>query len=306
MTRGSFQECTYTAKRFLIILQSLTPLLRRGFLFLRTTIWYKVKTLKIVYLGDIVAKSGREAVKNAISQLKDTYKYDVIIVNVDNAAHGFGCTPKVCNQLFEAGVTALVTGDHVWNQKDIYPYLNECKRIVRPLNHSSNLAGVGAQIIPLDSGKKILIVEVVGRVFMEAVDCPLQSLENILQEYTLTKNIDAIFVDIHAEATAEKQSFAYYFDGKVSAVIGSHTHVPTADERILPNGTAYQTDAGMCGDYNSVIGFDVKAPIERLKDKFSPHRLEPATNKGTVCGVYIETDDKTGLAKYIERIKITL
>ncbi len=261
--------------------------------------------MKIVYLGDIVAKAGREAVKNAIDQLKETYHYDVLIANVDNAAHGFGCTPKVCNQLLEAGVNALVTGDHVWNQKDIYPYLDECKRIVRPLNHSSNLAGVGAQIIPLDSGKKILVTEVVGRVFMEAVDCPLQVLEKLLEQYQLAKNIDAIFVDIHAEATAEKQSFAYYFDGKVSAIIGSHTHVPTSDEKILPNGTAYQTDAGMCGDYNSVIGFDTKAPIERLKDKFSSHHLEPATAKGTVCGTFIETDDKTGLAIKIEAFKIT-
>ena len=262
--------------------------------------------MRIVYLGDIVAKSGREAVKSSILQLKKIYKYDVLIANVDNAAHGFGCTPKVCNQLFDAGVSALVTGDHVWNQKDIYPYLNECKRIIRPLNYSDNLAGVGARVIPVDSGKKILVAEVVGRVFMETVDCPLQALEKLLKDYQLGKNIDAIFVDIHAEATAEKQSFAYYFDGKVSAVIGSHTHVPTSDERILPNGTAYQTDAGMCGDYNSVIGFDIKAPIERLKDKFSPHRLEPATAKATVCGTFIETDDKTGLAVCIEAIKITL
>lgn len=262
--------------------------------------------MKIVYLGDIVAKSGREAVKNAILPLKEKYNYDILIANVDNAAHGFGCTPKVCNQLLDAGVTALVTGDHVWNQKDIYPFLDECKRIVRPLNHSANLSGVGARVIPLDSGKKILVAEVVGRVFMEAVDCPLQAMENLLKDYHLGKNIDAIFVDIHAEATAEKQSFAHYFDGKVSAIIGSHTHVPTSDEKILPNGTAYQTDAGMCGDYNSVIGFDIKAPIERLKDKFSPHRLEPATGKGSVFGTFIETDDKTGLAKHIETIKITL
>ena len=301
MTRGSFQECTYTAKRFLIILTKFNPVAETGFSF----ITLKDNDLKIVYLGDIVAKSGREAVRNSISYLKETYKYDVLIANVDNAAHGFGCTPKVCNQLIESGVTALVTGDHVWNQKDIYPYLNECKRIVRPLNHSSNLAGTGAQVISLDNGKKILVVEVVGRVFMEAVDCPLQALDSVLEKYHLSKNIDAIFVDIHAEATAEKQSFAYYFDGRVSAVIGSHTHVPTADSKILPNGTAYQTDAGMCGDYDSVIGFDKQAPIERLKDKFSPHRLEPATSKGTVCGTFIETDDKTGLAIRVEAIKIT-
>lgn len=261
--------------------------------------------MKIVYLGDVVAKPGREAVLNSIQTLKELYKFDALIVNADNAAHGFGCTPKICNQFFNAGVSAIVTGDHVWNQKEIISFLDENKRIIRPLNYSANLAGVGFREIPVDTGKKILVAEVVGRVFMEAVDCPLQTLEALLNQYHMGKNIDAIFIDIHAEATAEKQAFARYFDGRVSAVIGSHTHVPTADATILPKGTAYQSDAGMCGDYNSVIGFDEKAPIERLKNKFSPHRLEPCSGKGTVCGTFIETDDKTGLAIKIESIKIT-
>lgn len=260
--------------------------------------------MKIVYLGDVVAKSGREAVKKAIPILKQNYKYDALIVNLDNAAHGFGCTPKICNQFFDAGVSAIVTGDHVWNHKDILDFLDSNKRIIRPLNHSQNLAGTGAREIPLDNGKKILVVEVVGRVFMEAVDCPLQALENLLEKYSLSKNIDAIFVDIHAEATAEKQAFARYFDGKVSAIIGSHTHVPTSDACILSKGTAFQTDAGMCGNYDSVIGFDPKSPIERLKNKFSPNRLEPAEGKGSVCGTFIETDDQSGLAVKIEQIKI--
>ncbi len=254
-------------------------------------------------MGDIVARPGREAVKQSIPFLKDAYSYDVLIVNADNAAHGFGCTPKICNQFFEVGVSAIVTGDHVWNQKDIISFLDENKRIVRPLNYSSNLAGVGAREIPIDNGKKILVAEVVGRVFMEAVDCPLQATEKILEKYKLGHNIDAIFIDIHAEATAEKQAFARYFDGKVSAIIGSHTHVPTNDACILPHGTAYQTDAGMCGDYNGVIGFEPQAPIERLKDSFSPRRLEACSGKGTVCGIFIETDDTTGLAKKIETIK---
>lgn len=261
--------------------------------------------MKIIYLGDIVAKPGRDAVKNIIGELRSSYGFDVLIVNADNAAHGFGCTPKICTQLFNAGVSAILTGDHVWNQKDILPFLNDNKRIIRPLNYSANLAGVGAREIPLDNGKRILVAEVVGRIFMEAVDCPLQAVDKLLMTYTLGKNIDAIFIDIHAEATAEKQAFARYFDGRVSAVIGSHTHVPTNDAVILPQGTAYQTDAGMCGDYSGVIGFDAQAPIERLKDKFSPRRLEPCTGKGTVCGTFIETDDKTGLAIKIESIKIT-
>ena len=259
--------------------------------------------MKIVYLGDIVARPGREAVTDAVRPLKEKYAYDALLVNVDNAAHGFGCTPKICNRLLQAGVTAIVTGDHVWNQKEIFPFLNENKRIVRPLNYPATLPGLGAREIPLDNGQKLLLAEVVGRVFMEAVDCPLRALDTLLENYTLGKNIDAVFVDIHAEATAEKQALARYFDGRVSAVIGSHTHVPTSDAVILPKGTAYQTDTGMCGDYNGVIGFDPRTPIERLKDKFSAGRLEPCSGKGIVCGTFIETDDATGLALKIEPIK---
>ena len=260
--------------------------------------------MKIVYLGDIVARPGREAVKQSVRILKEKYAFDALIVNVDNAAHGFGCTPKICTQFLEAGVSAFVTGDHVWNQKEIFSFLDDNKRIVRPLNYASSLPGIGAREIPTDSGKKFLLIEVVGRVFMEAVDCPLKATDAVLEKYTLGKNIDAVFIDIHAEATAEKQAFARYFDGRVSAVIGSHTHVPTNDAVILPNGTAYQTDAGMCGDYNGVIGFNPQTPIERLKDKFSSSRLEPCSGKGTVCGTFVQTDDKTGLATYIEAFKL--
>ena len=259
--------------------------------------------MKILYLGDIVGRSGREAVLSALPFLKERYAYHALIVNVDNVAHGFGCTPKICKQFLDAGVTALVTGDHVWNQKEILPFLDECKRIVRPLNYADNLAGTGFREIPLDTGQKILVMEVVGRVFMENVASPLEVVDEELENYTLGKNINAIFIDIHAEATAEKQAFARYFDGRVSAVIGSHTHVPTADTCLLPNGTAYQTDAGMCGDYSSVIGFMPQAPIERLKDANSPHRLEISNGKGTVCGTFVETDDKTGLAVNIEAVK---
>ncbi len=266
----------------------------------------RLPKLKIVYLGDIVAKTGREAVINNIKTLKEKYDFDVLIVNVDNAAHGFGCTPKICNQLLTAGVSAIVTGDHVWNQKELRNFLDENKRIVRPLNYNKNLAGVGARIIPTDNGKKILVAEVVGRVFMENVESPSDVFDEILNNYQIGKNIDAIFLDVHAEATAEKQALGHYFDGRISACIGSHTHVPTNDAVILPKGTAYQTDAGMCGDYNSVIGFNIQAPIDRLKDKSAATRLEPACGKATLCGTFIETDDKTGLALRIETIKISL
>lgn len=259
--------------------------------------------MKIVYLGDIVARCGREKVIQTIPQIKSDWHYDALIINVDNVAHGFGCTPKIAKQFLDAGVSAIVTGDHVWNQKELLSFLDENNRIIRPLNYSDNLAGVGARVIPLDSGQKILVAEVVGRVFMEAVASPAEKVEQLLSQYKLKRDVDAIFIDIHAEATAEKQAFARCFDGGVSAIIGSHTHVPTADAIILPKGTAYQTDVGMCGDYDSVIGFETAAPIERLKDKSSNTRLEPKNGVAEVHGVFIETDDKTGLAIKITPIK---
>ena len=201
------------------------------------------------------------------------------------------------------GVSAIVTGDHVWNQKELLEFLDDNNRIVRPLNYSDNLAGVGARVIPLDSGQKILVAEVVGRVFMDTVESPVIKVEQLLQKYKLARDVDAIFIDIHAEATAEKQAFARCFDGCVSAIIGSHTHVPTADAVILPKGTAYQTDVGMCGNYDSVIGFEPAAPIERLRDKSSPSRLEPKGGNAQICGVFIETDNKTGLAVKITPFK---
>lgn len=259
--------------------------------------------MKIVYLGDIVARSGREKVIQTIPQIKHDWQMDALIVNVDNVAHGFGCTPKIAKQLLDAGVSAIVTGDHVWNQKELLEFLDDNNRIVRPLNYSDNLAGVGARVIPLDSGQKILVAEVVGRVFMDTVESPVIKVEQLLQKYKLARDVDAIFIDIHAEATAEKQAFARCFDGCVSAIIGSHTHVPTADAVILPKGTAYQTDVGMCGNYDSVIGFEPAAPIERLRDKSSPSRLEPKGGNAQICGVFIETDNKTGLAVKITPFK---
>lgn len=260
--------------------------------------------MRIIYLGDVVARPGREAVLSNISKLRELYQFDVLIVNSDNAAHGFGVTPGICREFFEKGVTAIVTGDHVWNQREIIPFLNDCKQIIRPLNYPEDLPGKGAREIELANGKRILIVEVVGRLFMEAVDCPVQVMDKLLKNYTLGRNIEAIFVDIHAEATAEKISFGHYLDGRVSAVIGSHTHVPTSDAVILPKGTAYLTDAGMCGDYSGVIGFEKEEPMARLARRFTGGRLVPGKGNGTLCGVFIETDDKSGKAIRIETIKL--
>lgn len=264
----------------------------------------KDSVLRIIYCGDVVGRAGRDVVLNNLSKLRNDYKADVIIVNIENAAHGFGASPSICRQFLDAGVDALVTGNHVWQQRDLIPFLDECKKIVRPLNYPEGLPGRGAIEIELANGKKVLVMQLLGRLFMEAVDCPAQAADKVLKNYTLGKNINAIFVDIHAEATAEKIEVGHYLDGRVSAVIGSHTHIPTSDFCIRDGGTAYQTDVGMCGDYNSVIGFDKTEPVNRLIRKYTGGRLTPAKGPGTLFGVMIDVDDKTGKALNIEQLKL--
>ncbi len=258
--------------------------------------------MKIIYCGDVVARAGREAVLNNIPQLKEKYKPDAIIVNAENAAHGFGATPGICRDFIDAGVNGLIMGNHTYNQKEIIPFLNDCKQIIRPLNIGPQNPGRGAAEISLPNGQTLLIVQLQGRQFMEPIDNPITAIDNLLKSYNLGKNISAILVDMHAEATSEKLALGYYLDGKVSIVAGTHTHVPTADARILPQGTAYITDVGMCGDYNSVLGFEAEEPIARLADRYTGGRLLPARGQGTLYGIFVETDDKTGLAKHIEQI----
>lgn len=261
--------------------------------------------MRIFYCGDIVARSGREVVLKNLAKIRTDYKVDVILANVENAAHGFGVTPGICRDFLDKGADVLITGNHFLNQRDIIAYLNDCKVIIRPANIPSENPGRGFTIFELPDGRRILIIQMLGRLFMEAVDCPVQTIENILKNYTLGKNIQAIFVDIHAEATSEKLSFGYYLDGRVSAVAGTHTHVPTADYRVLPRGTAYITDVGMCGNYNSVLGFDTAAPINRLCRRYVSDRLTPAIGAGTLYGILVETDDVTGLAKSIRQIVLS-
>lgn len=260
--------------------------------------------MRIFYCGDVVGRPGREAVLSNISEIRDKYKIDVFIANVENSAHGFGATPAICKDFLGKGVDILVMGNHSFQQRDLVPFLNENKRIIRPINYPPHMSGRGFVEFETLNGKKILIIQVLGRLFMEAIDCPIQKIDEVLKNYTLGKNIDAIFVDIHAEATSEKLAFGHYMDGKVSVVAGTHTHIPTADAHILEHGTAYITDVGMCGDYNSVLGFEKQEPINRLICRCSSGRLNIAKGKGTLWGIFVETDDKTGLAKSIEQIRI--
>ena len=259
--------------------------------------------MKIIYCGDVVGRAGRDAVIHNLPLMRDKYKADVIIVNVENSAHGFGVTPGIAKEFLEHGADVLTTGNHVWQQRDIVPFLQESKKIIRPLNYPENAPGRGWTEFELLNGKKILVTQVLGRVFMDCVDNPAFVLDNLLKNYTLGRNnIAAIFVDVHAECTSEKLSLGYYLDGRVSIVAGTHTHVPTADARVLSGGTAYITDVGMCGNYDSVLGFDKQAPIDRLCQKYNGNRLEVCRTNGTVYGIFVETDDKTGKALSIEQI----
>ena len=260
--------------------------------------------MKILYCGDVVSRPGREAVFKNIPVLREELKLDAVIVNGENAAHGFGLTPNICRDFFAKGVDVITTGNHIFDQPDIIPFLDADKRIIRPLNYPPQTIGRGSTVLELANGKKILITQVMGRVFMDALDCPVRALDEVLKQYTLPFQVNAIIVDIHAEATSEKISFAHYFDGRVSGIFGTHTHVPTADECILKKGTAYITDVGMCGDYDSVLGFEEETPIARLLKKYPTERLIPSKGTGTLCAVLLETDDKTGLALSIKRLSI--
>lgn len=257
--------------------------------------------MRIVYCGDVVGRAGRDAVSYNIKNIREKFKPDVIIVNVENSAHGFGVTPGIARDFLESGVDVMTTGNHVWQQREIIPFLDASKSIIRPLNYPENSPGKGWTIFETPAGKKILITQVLGRVFMDNIDNPAWAVDKLLKNYSLGVNVDAVFVDVHAESTSEKLSMGYFLDGRVSLVAGTHTHIPTADARILPKGTAYITDVGMCGNYDSVLGFETQAPIDRLCQKYNGNRLEVCRQNGTAWGIFAETDNKTGLAVRVEQ-----
>lgn len=261
--------------------------------------------MKILYCGDLVGRAGRSVITHHINELRQKYTVDAVIVNAENAAHGFGLTPKNAEDLLNSGVDCITTGNHIWQQKEIYPFLDSSKQIIRPLNYPEFLSGKGYQILEIN-GKKLLVAQVLGRLFMPPINSIVEPLDKLLKLYTLGKNIDAIVIDIHGEATSEKLALGYYLDGKVSLVAGTHTHVPTADARILPQSTGYITDVGMCGDFNSVLGFEPEAPMERLAEKLTvQNKLTPANGKElTIWGVLIETT-ANGLCQNVTQIKET-
>lgn len=260
--------------------------------------------MKLLYCGDIVGRSGRDAVVSRIPDLRKSLGLDFVLVNGENAAAGFGITAKICEEFYAAGVDVIVLGNHAWDQRETLSYINSDPKLLRPLNYPKGTPGKGAAVYTLNSGKKILVLQVMGRIFMDPLDDPFAAVEAELSKYRLGAGVDAIIVDIHGEATSEKMAMGHFCDGRASLVCGTHSHIPTADAQILPNGTAYQTDAGMCGDYNSVIGMDKTEPLNRFTRKIPGGRFEPANGEGTLCAVYVETDDRTGLAMKIAPLRL--
>jgi metallophosphoesterase (TIGR00282 family) len=261
--------------------------------------------MKILFCGDIVGKTGRNAIEKHVPKLKTELGLDLVIANVDNASGGFGVNKNTFDELVNLGVDVMTGGDHIWDQKDTIGFIANQKNLLRPLNFPKHTPGNGAVVFNTKNHKKVLVIHLLGQVFIKNnLNCPFEMVEDLLKNYQLGKNIDSIIVDIHAEATSEKMAMGKFLDGKVSFVVGSHTHIPTNDFHIMRQGTAYQTDAGMCGDYNSVIGMQEGVPLKSFLTKRRVGKMEPATGEATFCATLVEIDEKTGLAKKIEVIKL--
>ncbi len=261
--------------------------------------------MRILFLGDVVGRTGRAALIDRLAGLKSELRADFAIVNAENAAAGYGLTAAIAAELLAAGADAITLGDHAFDQKEMIAAIEGEPRILRPLNFAKTAPGRGAAVFEAPRGRRVLVAVALGRVFMNRpFDDPFSAIEAALKRHPLGAGCDAAVVEIHAEATSEKMAIGHWCDGRASLVIGSHTHVPTADSMILPRGTAYQTDAGMCGAYDSVIGMDKEEPLKRFVTGMGAGRFTPAEAEATLSGVLVETDDRTGLARRLTPIRI--
>ncbi len=269
------------------------------------TDWIERYSMRILFFGDIFARTGRTAIKQHLQTLKDNFKPDVLIVNGENAAAGTGITVKIVNELMEQGFDCITTGNHAFRQKDLLMQIDTMPKVLRPINYPTGTPGKGAYTHTLSDGRKILIANIMGQLNMyPSLNSPFEAADTLLAQNSLGTSVQAILIDFHAEITAEKVAFGHYLDGRVSAVLGTHTHIPTADDYILEKGTAYQTDVGMCGDYDSSIGTKKEIIIRRFINKLNNERFEPATGEASVCGTFIETDDTTGLATHVQAFQL--
>lgn len=253
--------------------------------------------MKILFLGDVMGRSGRTAIVEQLPRLRTEWSLDFVVVNAENATAGVGLSAAHAKTLLDAGIDVITLGDHAFDQKDMLSFIDQESRIIRPLNFSKAAPGIGARVFSTARGKKVLVTQVLGQVFMKRpFDDPFSALDTVLRTYPMGGQINASLVDIHCEATSEKMAVGHYCDGRASIVVGSHTHVPTSDAQILSGGTAYMTDAGMCGDYNSVIGMEKSEPLRRFITGMPKGRFSPANDAATLSGLYVETDDQTGKA----------
>jgi hypothetical protein len=257
-----------------------------------------------LFLGDVVGRPGRKVVAALLPGLIEKHRFDFVVVNGENAAGGFGITEATFQEIIGAGADCVTTGNHVWDQREALSFADRQERFLRPVNYPPGTPGRGANVYAARNGARVLVVNVMGAVFMQALDDPFQAVTRELSACSIGNGCDAIVVDIHAEASSEKQTMGYFLDGKASLVIGTHTHVPTADARVLPGGTAFMTDVGMCGDYDSVIGMEKDEPLRRATTKIPSARFGAATGAGALSGLAVETDDTTGLARRVAPVRI--
>lgn len=260
--------------------------------------------MRLLFLGDVVGRPGRQALAAHLPDLRRRLGLHCVVVNGENAAGGFGITEAIYQEFLDAGADAVTLGNHAFDQREAMVFITRADRLVRPANFPRNTPGRGSALIELADGRRVLVVNIMGRIFMEALDDPFRIVKKHVEACPMGLGCDAVVVDVHAEATSEKQAMGYFLDSQVSLVVGTHTHVPTADHRILPGGTAYQSDAGMCGTYDSVLGMAIDEPVRRFVEKTPGSRLEVADGPGALSGVAVETDDRTGLAVKIAPLRL--
>jgi len=260
--------------------------------------------MRILFVGDVVGRSGRTIVAERLPGLVRDWKLDFVVVNGENAAGGFGITEPIYNEFIDAGADAVTLGNHAWDQKEALVFIERAPRLIRPLNYPPGTPGRGALLVEARNGARVLIANPMGRIFMDPLDDPFAAIDRELNACRLRQDADAIVVDMHAETTSEKQSIGYFCDGRCSMVVGTHTHVPTADLRILPGGTAFISDVGMTGDYDSVIGMIKDEPLQRFTRRISSGRFEAASGPATLCAVAVELNPLTGLAARLAPVRL--
>jgi metallophosphoesterase (TIGR00282 family) len=260
--------------------------------------------MRILFIGDVVGRTGRSIVNERLPGLITEWKLDLVVINGENAAGGFGITEAIYNEMVDAGVDAITLGNHAWDQREALVFIERAPRLIRPVNYPKGTPGRGAALVETKNGKHALVINAMGRVFMDALDDPFAAVERELAACALKTGADAIVLDMHCEATSEKQSMGFFVDGRVSLMVGTHTHCPTADHRIMPGRTAFVSDVGMTGDFESVIGMNKDEPLNRFLHKVPGGKFEPANGPATLCAIAAETDDATGLALKIGAVRL--